>query len=189
MIKNDFDFNEMKIVYEDLIINPCLSEKHIFFSKFKKQILLSQVASDTPSGILLYDSYIALVKTMFFFEEDYFYGLITEGKKNNECNKKDEYFLIDIKTKYEDYKDYIEDNFIFLENILFSSQKNWVLLLTQDFYGILASTDEFMKKYKENYPKWKSDIFEITNLYKSSSFFMQDILSSIDLKDLESLKE
>lgn len=33
MIKNDFDFNEKKMVYEDLIISLCLSEKHIFFQK------------------------------------------------------------------------------------------------------------------------------------------------------------
>lgn len=31
MIKNDFDFNKMKMIHEDLITSPYLSENNIFF--------------------------------------------------------------------------------------------------------------------------------------------------------------
>ena len=173
MIKNNFNFNDMKIIYEDLIITPKLFKKK-FFSKFKEQILISQLDSDIPSGILLQDSYVALLKTMIFFEETYFYGLIVEGKETNSCTKKDKYFLIDINTNYQEYKDYIEENFIFLENILFSANKSWSLLLTQDFFGVLSGTTEFIEKYKEFYPKWKKDMVEINTVYKKSILLEKD---------------
>lgn len=119
---------------------------------------------------------------MLLFNEKSFCCLITEGKETNKCNENDSYFLIDKDTDYKFYKKYIEENFIFEENILFSLNKNWSLLLTQDFFGILAGTDAFIEQYKKNYPKWKNDALEVIKTYKNSSFFLNQLLPVITEK-------
>lgn len=182
MIKVDFEFNKIKRIYEELIITPKISKEKNYFSKFKKQLFISQINTDIPAGILLEDSYIALLKTMLLFNEKSFCCLITEGKETNKCNENDSYFLINKDTDYKFYKKYIEENFIFEENILFSLNKNWSLLLTQDFFGILAGTDAFIEQYKKNYPKWKNDALEVIKTYKNSSFFLNQLLPVITEK-------
>lgn len=182
MVKIDFEFNKMKMIYEELIITPKISKEKIYFSKFKKQLFISQINADVPAGILLEGSYIALLKTMLLFNEDSFYCLITEGKETNKCNENDSYFLIDKDIDYKFYKNYVEENYIFEENILFSLNKNWSLLLTQDFFGILAGTDDFIEQYKKNYPKWENDALEVIRTYKNSSFLLNQLLPVITEK-------
>lgn len=72
-------------------------------------------------------------------------------------------------TKNMSFKDY-KKNDTLLENIVYSSQENWAIILTMENYGILAATEEFMTEYKKNYPNWKEDIEKFKYYFDAPNF-------------------
>ena len=148
---------EVKNKYQALIKNSNFDEINNFNNDLiPKKLILSQFEEDESSFHITQKQFEALVKTMKQFEEKYFYIYLSEGHKNNDflLNEKDSLTLININDSYKEYQKMT----ILFENIIFSSQGNWAIILTMEDYGILGATEEFMNEYKKNYPNWKEDI-------------------------------
>ncbi len=148
---------EAKNKYQTLIKNSNFDEINNFNDNLiPERIILSQSGDDEYSFYLTQKQYEALIKTMKQFGEKYFYIYLSEGYKNNEFILTGEDSLISLNKNisYEEYNNFE----ILFENVIYSSKKNWAIILTMENYGILAATEEFMNEYKKNYPNWKEDI-------------------------------
>ena len=160
---------EAEEIYHLLIKNSNFNEDNNFNNDMiPKKIILAQVGEDNRSFILTKRQYNALIKTMLYFKEDYFYIYLSEWYKKNEfiLSEKDSLTLININDSYKNY----ESLEIIFENVIYSSQKNWAIILTMDNYGVLAATEEFMNEYKKNYPEWKNDIEQFKDYFDSPEF-------------------
>lgn len=169
MEKEKINILEAKNKYQVLIKNSNFDEINNFNSDIiSKKIILSQSGEDEHSFTLTQKQYEALIKSMVKFKEDYCYRYICEGYKKNEfiVNDINELLLIAKNMSFEGY----QKNDTLLENIVYSSQENWAIILTMDNYGILAATEEFMNEYKKNYPDWKSDIDKFKYYFDAPNF-------------------
>ncbi|WP_302821791.1 hypothetical protein, partial [Fusobacterium ulcerans] len=169
MEKEKINILEAKNKYQALIKNSNFDEINNFNDNLiPERIILSQSGDDERSFSLTQKQYEALIKSMEKFKEDYCYRYICEGYKKNEfiVNDINELLLITKNMSFKDYKKYDT----LLENIVYSSQENWAIILTMEDYGILAATEEFMTEYKKNYPNWKEDIEKFKYYFDAPNF-------------------
>lgn len=160
---------EAQKIYQSLIRISNFDEINNFNDNLiPERIILSQSGDDEYSFYLTQKQYEALIKTMKQFGEKYFYIYLSEGYKNNEFILTGEDSLISLNKNisYEEYNNFE----ILLENVIYSSKKNWAIILTMENYGILASTKEFMSEYKKNYPNWKEDIEKFKYYFDAPNF-------------------
>ena len=160
---------EAQKIYQSLIRISNFDEINNFNDNLiPERIILSKSGDDEYSFYLTQKQYEALIKTMKQFGEKCFYIYLSEGYKNNEFILTEEDSLISLNKNisYEEYND-LE---ILLENVIYSSKKNWAIILTMENYGILASTKEFMHEYKKNYPNWKEDIEKFKYYFDAPNF-------------------
>lgn len=165
---------EAKNKYQTLIKNSNFDEINNFNNDLiPKKLILSQFEEDENSFHITQKQFEALIKTMKQFGEKYFYIYLSEGHKNNDflLDEKNSLNLLDITTSYKEYQKMT----ILFENIIFSSQGNWAIILTMEDYGILGATEEFMNEYKKNYPNWKEDIEKFKYYFDAPNFNLKVI--------------
>ncbi|BBA51446.1 hypothetical protein FV113G1_17960 [Fusobacterium varium] len=160
---------EAKNKYQILIKNSNFDEINNFNNDLiPKKLILSQFEEDENSFHITQKQYETLIKTMKQFGEKCFYIYLSEGYKNNEFILTEEDSLISLNKNisYEEYNN-LE---ILLENVIYSSKKNWAIILTMEDYEILGATEEFMNEYKKNYPNWKEDIEKFKYYFDAPNF-------------------
>ena len=160
---------EAKNKYQILIKNSNFDEINNFNNDLiPKKLILSQFEEDVNSFHITQKQYETLIKTMKQFGEKCFYIYLSEGYKNNEFILTEEDSLISLNKNisYEEYNN-LE---ILLENVIYSSKKNWAIILTMEDYEILGATEEFMNEYKKNYPNWKEDIEKFKYYFDAPNF-------------------
>lgn len=165
---------EAKNKYQTLIKNSNFDEINNFNNDLiPKKLILSQFEEDENSFHITQKQFEALIKTMKQFGEKYFYIYLSEGHKNNDflLDEKNSLNLLDTTTSYKEYQKMT----ILFENIIFSSQGNWAIILTMEDYGILGATEEFMNEYKKNYPNWKEDIEKFKYYFDAPNFNLKVI--------------
>lgn len=128
---------------------------NIFEEKMRQRLILNTRGGFAITG----EQYNVLKKTAEKFEEKYHYiGLIKDRKE-----------LVEIKRIPFSYKEYskLYGKFIFWENILFSEETKWGIIISSEGFAIIGGEVDFMNSFKMNYPLYREHmmIFEIDKKY------------------------
>lgn len=121
---------------------------------FSHRLILTQLDASLENFHLTKSQFEALIKTVKETKENYINIIFTELSKNETYDTTEDIYRVTLETTYKEY----ENTMFFLEQVIFSEKGNWGIFVSLDFWAILCGTENFIKIYKKNYPKWKKEL-------------------------------